>query len=187
MEQLTKIWLWILNKLRWLWRHPEVTWSGTGVYIVTLIVTAGIAVASWLFWPEESPPPPVPTNNTLSTAGGSSPATVAGRDVAVNYNSSGVDPELLARYTEELGATKQLISMAAQHLSEVGGHHCGWINHGVACHLRFVSLVFTDPQGRKLEGWFSGGDTFNFSLGRPGIHGQIMTHEQLTLGKLYPF
>ncbi|MCI5125784.1 MAG: hypothetical protein D3925_15265, partial [Candidatus Electrothrix sp. AR5] len=51
-----------------------------------------------------------PAGNSASTQGGSSPAAVAGRDVAVNYNTSGVDPELFARYVKELGAAEQVLN-----------------------------------------------------------------------------
>ena len=80
----------VRQKLRWLWEHPEVTWSGTGVYVASLIVTIGVAAASWCFWPKDSSPPV--QQNTISITGGNAPATVAGHDVAVNYNSYGGVP-----------------------------------------------------------------------------------------------
>lgn len=49
-----------------------------------------------------------PAGKNASSQGDNSPAIVA-EHAEVNYNSSGVDPELLAKYAEDLGATKQLI------------------------------------------------------------------------------
>ncbi|MCI5129854.1 MAG: hypothetical protein D3907_15535, partial [Candidatus Electrothrix sp. AUS3] len=48
----------------------------------------------------------------VSTIGGNAPATVAGRDVTVNNNGIPLEviAEQVAKYAEELGATKQLIS-----------------------------------------------------------------------------
>ncbi|MCI5135796.1 MAG: hypothetical protein D3920_12150, partial [Candidatus Electrothrix sp. AW2] len=49
------------------------------------------------------------SGNVTVIQGDNSPTTVAGRDVAVNYNNSGVDPETFAKYVKELGATEQVI------------------------------------------------------------------------------
>jgi tetratricopeptide (TPR) repeat protein len=97
----------VKQKLRWLQSHPEVTWSGAGIYALSLIVAAGIALASWYFWPDTSPPPV--QQNTISVAGDNNgTAVVAGGNVTVN--NPNVAPELLAKYAEELGATKQIIN-----------------------------------------------------------------------------
>jgi len=87
----------IKQKLRWLWQHPEVTWSGTGVYVVSLVITAGLAAASWLLWPEDSPPP-VPNNSISINGNNSGTAIVADGNVTVN----GMSPEDAARLAEKL-------------------------------------------------------------------------------------
>jgi tetratricopeptide (TPR) repeat protein len=96
----------IKQKLRWLWQHPEVTWSGTGIYVVSLVVAAGGAAASWLFWHEESPPPA--QTKSISIKGNNSGTAVIGDHAVVN-NTSGVPPEVFAKYVKELGATEQIV------------------------------------------------------------------------------
>ncbi|MCW5207012.1 tetratricopeptide repeat protein, partial [Desulfobulbus sp. F5] len=96
----------IKQKLRWLWQHPEVTWSGTGIYVVSLVVATGLAAASWLFWPEESPPPA--QTKSISIKGNNSGTAVIGDHAVVN-NTSGVPPEVFAKYVKELGATEQIV------------------------------------------------------------------------------
>ncbi|CAK8723233.1 hypothetical protein GMJAKD_12505 [Candidatus Electrothrix aarhusensis] len=95
----------VKQKLRWLRSHPEVTWSGAGIYVVSLIVAAGIALASWHFWPEASPPP---KQNSASTTGGNAPATVAGHDATVNLQRS--TPGVACQVRQETGETKQIIA-----------------------------------------------------------------------------
>ncbi|MCI5146184.1 MAG: hypothetical protein D3923_11800, partial [Candidatus Electrothrix sp. AR3] len=70
--------------------------------VLVIVLLAGIGVGSYYLF--------APAGKSASTQGGNSPAAVAGRDVAVNYNSSGVPPEMLAKYAEELGQTKQIIN-----------------------------------------------------------------------------
>ncbi|MGX9728736.1 MAG: tetratricopeptide repeat protein [Candidatus Electronema sp. VV] len=84
------------NKLHWLWKHPEVTWSGTGVYVVSLVVASGVAAASWCFWPKESSQPP--QANTISVTGNNSGTVViAGGNVAVTNGMSSEEAAKLAR------------------------------------------------------------------------------------------
>ena len=39
----------IINKLQWLFDHPEVTWSGSGIYALSLIGSAVLVVVSCVF------------------------------------------------------------------------------------------------------------------------------------------
>ncbi|MCW5206911.1 tetratricopeptide repeat protein, partial [Desulfobulbus sp. F5] len=38
------------DKLQWLLDNPQTTWSGSGIYALSLAVSAALAVASWCFW-----------------------------------------------------------------------------------------------------------------------------------------
>jgi tetratricopeptide (TPR) repeat protein len=94
----------IKQKLRWLWQHPEVTWSGTGI---SLIIAIGGAAASWLFWHEESPPPA--QTKSISIKGNNSGTAVIGDHAVVN-NTSGVPPEVFAKYAGELAVTDSALA-----------------------------------------------------------------------------
>lgn len=47
----------VIKKLQWLFDHPEVTWSGSGIYALSLAGSAALAVASWCFWRKKKFPP----------------------------------------------------------------------------------------------------------------------------------
>lgn len=62
----------VIKKLQWLLEHPEVTWSGSGIYVLELTGGAVLAVASCVFWRKKKSPPsseeylrqPLPTQKT---------------------------------------------------------------------------------------------------------------------------
>ncbi|MDU9048238.1 MAG: tetratricopeptide repeat protein [Candidatus Electrothrix sp. Rat3] len=107
---------WASSKLQWLLENPGVTWSGIGVYALTLLVSALIAVVSYLCWRKNksSADNTFTCNNgeqnnaqgdhatgklvnnhgpVISTSGNQSPA-IHGPNATVNYNI--VSPEALA-------------------------------------------------------------------------------------------
>lgn len=107
---------WAIEKLQWLLENPEVTWSGSGVYVLSLIVGAVLAVAVYVLRRKKKDPAsstftcnsgeqnnaqgdnPVgkQINNygpVTSTSGNQSPA-IHGPNATVNYNN--VSPEVLA-------------------------------------------------------------------------------------------
>ncbi|MCI5139025.1 MAG: tetratricopeptide repeat protein, partial [Candidatus Electrothrix sp. AR1] len=145
----------VKQKLRWLWNHPEVTWSGTGIYIVSLIVAAGVAVVSWHFWPEENSPPSQP--NTISIAGNNSGTAVIARGNAT-VNNPKVALELLAKYAKELGATEQVVNGFFGTLLKKKVPRDQWdaqLREIAATHKELLKLLETvqseDPEVQRLK------------------------------------
>jgi hypothetical protein len=84
--------------------------------LLVVVLLAGISGASYsLFAPAEWFAFTVRDN--ASTQGGSSPATVAGHDAIVNYNT-GVTPDAFARYAGELAVTDAALSSFFKLLEE---------------------------------------------------------------------
>ncbi|RWX43998.1 Tetratricopeptide repeat-containing protein, partial [Candidatus Electrothrix aarhusensis] len=152
----------VKQKLRWLRSHPEVTWSGAGIYVVSLIVAAGIALASWHFWPEASPPP---KQNSASTTGGNAAATNADqaklqevqlryakaaeywqkaaallpegekKDRAYYLNEAGYDLDRISRYREALPLYEQSLALY-QEINDQAGEGTTLNNIGLIYHAR---------------------------------------------------
>ena len=65
MELIAKSWQLIAEKSQWLWEHPEVTWSGTGLTALAVLY----ALITKLFAPRFRRSPDPPANNTCTNSG----------------------------------------------------------------------------------------------------------------------
>ncbi|MDU9050746.1 MAG: NACHT domain-containing protein [Candidatus Electrothrix sp. Rat3] len=59
MELLRQIWQWFVD-------HPEVTWSGAGIYVLSGVTAILGGIASWLFWKKKYSSSQQETDNDLS-------------------------------------------------------------------------------------------------------------------------
>ena len=166
-----------VGKLEWLLAHPDVTWSGSGIYALSLLVSAAVAVAVYLRQRKKKSSAggtftckggeqniaqgdhPVGKQinrhgSVLSTSEKQSPA-IQGRDVTLNYNN--VSPEVLAD-VRKLAVTESALANFFRILEEqqvARGELDAKLREIAMRHVellqRFESVTSDDPEVKALK------------------------------------
>jgi len=120
---------WAIEQGQWLLDHPEVTWSGSGIYALSLTGSAVLAVAGCIFRKKKKSPPsseeylrqPLPaqkTDNQFNSGGGEQTNLQGDHGIAKQINNNGIPPELFAQYVSELAVTDTALTSFFKILQE---------------------------------------------------------------------
>lgn len=143
-----------INKLQWLFDHPEVTWSGSGIYALSLTGSAVLVIASCVFRRKKKSS----VSNKFNCNGGEQNIAQGDHAIGKQINNYGVSPELFAQYVSELGVTDSALASFFKILEEqqvARGDLDSKLREIAFRHkellLRFEAVQSDDPEVRSLK------------------------------------